>query len=189
MKKSISVLLVVVMVLALSATAFAAEGGSPGPKPEQPPVLENKDVSGTGTTANGDTFTIVSWDAADVPALVPFKDEEQAVTDALNSKAFEDLKEKLGIDPKDLVGSSLAIIKFADGSNEKAPVPVVLFYGEGGKPLTGLYFYDGEWDTLEVKVPENGAEGEYTLVFGDDGDEEGGLKAEVTVTIENKPEV
>lgn len=186
MKKSISVLLVVVMVLALSATAFANEGGSPGPKPEQPPVLQSKEVSGTGTTANGDALTIAAWNADDVPALPDFKDEDSAVESALKSGAFDELKEKLGIDPEDLTGSSVVILKFADGSNEKAPVPVVLFYGDGGKPLTGLYFYDGDWYGLEVKVPENGAEGEYTLVFGDDGDEEGGLDAEITVTIEDK---
>ncbi len=187
MKKSISVLLVVVMVLALSATAFAAGQVSPVQQPEQPPVLQDKEVSGTGTTESGDTFTVVSWDANDVPAGAPFNDEESAVKNALESDAFNKLKEKLGIDPEDFTGSALSIIKFADGSNEKDSVPVVLFYGEDNKPTTGLYFYDGDWYGLEVKVPEGGAEGEYTLVFGGDEDEEGGLKAEVKVTITDKP--
>ena len=187
MKKSISVLLVVVMVLALSATAFAAgEGPSYGKLPE-PPLLENKEISGTGKTANGEALTIAAWNADDVPALADFNDEKSAVESALKSDAFDAIKEKLGIDPETFSGSSLISIKFEDGSNEKDPVTVVLFYDGDGNPITGLYFFDGGWHGLEVKVPDNGADGEYTLVLGGDGDENG-LDAEIPVTITEKPE-
>lgn len=187
MKKSISILLAVVMLMALSTTAFASGQESPYKLPE-PPVLETKEVEGTGTTANGDTFTIVSWDANDIPDDAPFTDEKSAIQDALQSDAFEDIKEKLGIDPEDFSGSSLLGISFGDGSDEKAPVTVALFYDGNGEPATGLYYYNSEWNGLEVKVPENGEKGEYILVLGN-GEDEDGLNAEVTVTITDKPAV
>lgn len=189
MKKSISILLVVVMVLALSTTAFAAGQKSPGQVPE-PPVLENKEIAGTGTTADGETLTVVAWDASIIPEDAPFTDEKSAIQNALESEAFKDIQEKLGIDPEKFSGSSMLGISFGDGSDETAPVPVALFYDGDGKPATGLYYYNSEWDGLEVKEAEDGEEGEYTLVFGNDEDgneDETGLVAEVTVTITDKP--
>ena len=52
MKKLLSVLLVVMMLMSLSATAFAAGQGSPD-NVAAPPVVEDKEIAGEGTTADG----------------------------------------------------------------------------------------------------------------------------------------
>ncbi len=171
MKKVLSVLLVAVMLMALSATAFAAQG-SPVQQPEQPPVVEDKEVTGEGKTADGTAIKVEAWDAKEAG----FKDEKAAVEDALKSEVFEKLK----VDPKDFAGTMLVSLVVGDDSDKNVPLTTVFFLDEKGVPAVVLYFDGENWAEATVKAVE-GEENTYELTFGEEGSE-----STVKVVIEDK---
>lgn len=171
MKKLLSVLLVVVMLMAMSATAFAAGQGSPDNE-AAPPVVENKEMTGEGTTADGTAIKVEAWDAKEAG----FKDEKAAVEDALKSKVFEALK----VDPKDFAGTMLVSLVVGEDSDGNAPLTTVFFLDEKGVPAVVLYFDGENWVEATVKAVE-GEENTYELTFGEKGSE-----STVKVVIEDK---
>lgn len=172
MKKILSVVMVVVMLLALSTTAFANEGPSHDNVPE-PPVLKDKEVSGTGKTADGKAITVGEWKPEDTG----FEDAEQAVEDALASEAFK----KLGLDPADFTGASLSSVSI--GGTDK-PVTLVILYDKDGKPDTAVYFCEADWAVATIK-PVDGQDGVFTVIF--EKTENGkGIDGEVDLEITGK---
>lgn len=185
MKKLLSVLLVVVLLFALSATAFAQ--ASPA-KQVAPPVVDTKEVTGEGKTADGAAVKVAAWDPKAIPEDIPFKDEEDVVAKAVDSEAFEDLVEELTkelkLEAKDLVGTSVLTLSIEAEDKDAVPAVVVIFYDANGKPVAGMYFYEDEWYPLAVEVDEEADKDDaYVLVFGDEDDKDAALQAEVKVTI------
>ena len=178
MKKLLSVLLVVVMLMGLSVTAFAAGQKSPG---KAIPVLD-KEVKGEGKTADGTKVAVEVLDTEKLPESFPFDDAAEAVEEALKSETVVALLEKLEIKEEDIAGTSLLAVTL-EGAKDEDAVVVVLFYDKDGKPTGGAYFYEDAWYPITVEAGE--ADGEYVLAFALDEDEKG-LEAEVTVTVENK---
>lgn len=182
MKKLLSVLMVVVLLLALSATAFAVDG-SPGHE-YAPPVVDNKEVTGEGTTADGAAVKVAAWDPKTIPEEIPFKDEKAVVEDAVKAEVFEDLLKELKVEAEDLVASSVLTVSIEGEDEDAVPAVVVIFYDGEGKPVAGMYFYENEWYPLTVEVDEEAdADDAYVLVFGEEDDEDAALVAEVKVTI------
>lgn len=172
MKKILSVVMVIAMVLALSTTAFASAGKSPSPTP-QPPVLDNKEVKGEGTTKDGKTITVGEWEPKDSG----FKDAAEAVEDALSSDAFK----KLGLDPADFAGALLSSVSI--GGTGK-PVTLVIFYDKDGEPDTAVYFCEADWAVATIK-PVDGQDGVFTVIF--EKTENGkGIDGEVDLEITGK---
>lgn len=180
MKKVLSVLLVAVMLMAMSATAFAAGQGSPGPKP---PVMDDKDVTGEGETADGTKVAVEALDPKKLPESFPFEDADEAVEKALEAESVEALLEKLEVKVEEIAGTSLLAVTLEGAEADEDAVVVVLFYDEDGNPIGGAYFYEEAWYPITVEAGEK--DGEYTLTF-EPGEDEKGLEAEVTVTVENK---
>ena len=171
MKKLLSVLLVVMMLMSLSATAFAAGQGSPD-NVAAPPVVEDKEIAGEGTTADGAAIKVEVWDAKEAG----FKDEKAAVEEALKSEVFEKLK----VDPKDFAGTMLVSLVIDDDRDENVPLTTVFFLDEKGVPALVLYFDGEEWFEATVEAVE-GEENTYELTFGEKGSE-----STVKVVIEDK---
>lgn len=179
MKKLLSVLLVVVMLMGLSVTVFAAGVDSPD---NAPPVMEDKDVKGEGETKDGTKVAVETLDPKKLPESFPFEDADKAVEDAVASETIEAFLEEIKVKVADITGTSLLAVTL-EGAEEDEDAVVVLFYGKDGKPVAGAYFYEDAWYPITVEAGEK--DGEYVLTF-ELGEDEKGLEADVTVTVETK---